>query len=738
MANVEYGKICFFTVYNRTTRSPIYTKYNFDFVAYKLYSKLPNTVSNTETFNKFLVENQTDYSKPLTVKPDLVKFFKPMTTQIINYMRNYGYTIHPSYLTYYNPASYILPNILVEKQFTIDSTTYYDDTQIRFVQDIFQMEDTSGKMYTKYNFDFNAYSVDFNVWGSKLQIFTDFISRCVKLGLGTVITFFGYLIPEQFRKYFLNIPGLEEYIINHGVTSNLSDTFKNPDNIDWVSYALENKFNPTTNIKTLKSHFYCAGQFELIKIKFLAKPLTNYQKIGNSVCTIYSKTEDENLKVFNGFLYKRYNVQDPSYYLVTSYDVIYNNPNTNTLRASFSINNNDELSKPITTHAEFNIIGYDQVSNILVAIYDPNADFNKVNMVDLTPYELITVSPNYVIENNEKVFSIGNLDNTGFKNLFSGTVVNKSYGGAFSSNLFLAESDKMIIDIPDITNCNGSPVFVCNNITSSDNNYTCVGMITSSTSKNKTNFHKRVIKNNFLFNTVQKIISAREAVIAIPGVAKNPILLNYYLRLSIPKAWLGTVMSYYNTVFSINTHPALMNFPYTGGVVIEKFIYGIDIVKQKFITNANDLGSFDIVKLDTPLLNSKMYNRYIDSSKTPIVIKSITYYESLHSEYKTFYFGKYGNQDSFYKFTYGLLPIYNRFDYTNFLLAQAQYNTIKIDYYYYNGQVWLEESEKIGGNDSSWYNTLTDSLGNKITQHKFQFPFPLLSYQFTNDFQNMI
>ena len=55
MLQSEFNKLCFFTVYNKKTRLPIYTRYNFDFVNYKLYSNLSSNFSNILTFNKFLI-----------------------------------------------------------------------------------------------------------------------------------------------------------------------------------------------------------------------------------------------------------------------------------------------------------------------------------------------------------------------------------------------------------------------------------------------------------------------------------------------------------------------------------------------------------------------------------------------------------------------------------------------------------------------------------------------------------
>jgi hypothetical protein len=131
-----------------------------------------------------------------------------------------------------------------------------------------------------------------------------------------------------------------------------------------------------------------------------------------------------------------------------------------------------------------------------------------------------------------------------------------------------------------------------------------------------------------------------------------------------------------------------------------------------------------------------MYKKYIDTSKTPLVIKSITYFNGLTNEYKKHYLGTYGNQDSYSSITYGLLPIKIGImeppDFPNpdeylFPIYQV-YQTITIEYFYYNGAEWTLEKEVVGGTDKSYYSTYRDNYGNAFYLNGFQLPYILYPY----------
>jgi hypothetical protein len=234
-------------------------------------------------------------------------------------------------------------------------------------------------------------------------------------------------------------------------------------------------------------------------------------------------------------------------------------------------------------------------------------------------------------------------------------------------------------------------------------------------------------------NIINNIIGNWDYFNAIPSFANNSILISYLLRLSSQKSWLGTTSSYFNSTFSLEKFPVLYNLPYTGGLIIENFILGFNMIKKSFIIDVMELGEFSAIKLNTPLLNTKLYTRYIQSSRCPIVIKSLSYFNALTSEYNKFDIGRYGNQVSYGSFTYGLQPVVestlNIPDASSYLFsAFATYPTIDIEYYYYNGANWVLETETIGGTDSSQYSTYTDTLGNKFYTHNFILPYILYPY----------
>ena len=128
-----------------------------------------------------------------------------------------------------------------------------------------------------------------------------------------------------------------------------------------------------------------------------------------------------------------------------------------------------------------------------------------------------------------------------------------------------------------------------------------------------------------------------------------------------------------------------------------------------------------------------MYSRFIYGSKTPIVLKSIQYFDVIISEYNKFYFGKFSNQVSYSIITYGLIQTAAKYvssisnnQYTNTLVSQ--YGDIILEYYYFNGLEWILDTEIITGNTFDKYNEYSDNLGYKYLQHNLELPFVLIPY----------
>jgi hypothetical protein len=160
----------------------------------------------------------------------------------------------------------------------------YSDNTIRRIQDYYWNAD--GKLHTKWNFDFNQYSNDFNVYGSKLLIFTDFVLRCNVLG-NSPIGYIGYGTYPLFEKYFIESSDLANYIIENGVTSAYVNVNKNLFNIDFLNYKKSNiGLEIFTTIEELKNHYLCYGQFERKIVPLFKTPIKAIDRVQSSIGTI--------------------------------------------------------------------------------------------------------------------------------------------------------------------------------------------------------------------------------------------------------------------------------------------------------------------------------------------------------------------------------------------------------------------------------------------------------------------
>lgn len=719
--------ILYFNVFDKNTKQLLYTKYSFQFDLYSSSRNLDVKLSKSEIFSLFLKENGTTFDKPYSLSQGLEIFFKPVTQQIIDHVNLIGNT-HFNYMTYSNPIDYIPYSELIEKQFDLIN---YNDKQVRFIEDYTYTTGKNNLSFTKYNFDFDTYSNDFNIWGSKLFIFTDFVVRCINLS-GALPGSFGYGLPDQFIKYFKNILDLSDYLVKYGITSNDLGTFKNPANIDWNSYKDLNPDLNSSDTNVLKQHYYMYGQFEFRKFNFLQSLSVkkNSDLVINGTASIYSTSGDG---LCSGFLFSNGN---GNIYLVTCYHIIKDAANMNILRASFGISSKIDNQPSPTTTAEFVIIGYDIMADIAVGLFDPSLPFNSTFKIDLSPYQTFKLSTSYELNKGDSVFYIGNVGNITTNPVIKGNVMNENYAGLLDDTFNIGSPDSILLDSPSTSGLSGSPIWL-GDPNGTDGNITCIGLLNS-----RLNIDSDIvtftqgIQAKIIVNIVNNAIGNWGYFQAVPKFNSNPILIEYLKVLTSPKSWLGITCSYYNGKFSTQKYPFFNNLPYTGGLIVENFILGFDFVKKEFITNANKLGEFSSIKLNTPLLNTKMYKKYIDSSKLPVVIKSISFFNGLTSEYNNFLFGRYGNQQSYGSVTYGLLPIkvglmtppeYPFADELLFPIYQV-YPTITIEYFYYDGGNWVLEKEEVGGTDSSYYSRYTDGYGNKFYQHNFQLPYILYPY----------
>jgi hypothetical protein len=217
----------------------------------------------------------------------------------------------------------------------------------------------------------------------------------------------------------------------------------------------------------------------------------------------------------------------------------------------------------------------------------------------------------------------------------------------------------------------------------------------------------------------------------LADVSNSIVLTNYNIIDGLSKKWLGVYFSYYNAHSSKIKYPTLNNFPYTGGMIIEDFIIGYNNDTNKFITNSFELSKENVVPFNTAFIGTNIYTKFIDSGRQPIVIKSLTYFNGLLSSYNKFYLGKYSNQVSYAYLTFGIEPIgrtriYN--DIYNKFLTYTLFDSIIVEYYYYNGQKWILDTETINKNDPSNYNIYVNAYKTVFCNHQFIFPSFLVPY----------
>ena len=310
-----------------------------------------------------------------------------MTQEIKNYNSKYANSVHCGYFNIQGLNSYIPQYDLVEKQFDlvyyVDTVPQFDNNnnkqpEIRRLQDYYY-NDNFGNIFSKYNFNFDYYSSDFEVYGNKLVIFTDFVVRVLNTSLNVVGTR-SYGDPNIFRKYFIQTPELKDYLINYSINSIFI--------IQKIYIILIILTIVKMSILILKmelisfEHYIIYGQFQQIPIKFINDDSNKYDKITSSIAIVKASLNGA------GFLYKHYN-NPGNIYLVTCNHILGNN-NLETIKASFEVvNDTNEISAKT---AEFRIIGRDIFSDIVVAQFDPELAYNKIFDVDLSDFVQLQIN----------------------------------------------------------------------------------------------------------------------------------------------------------------------------------------------------------------------------------------------------------------------------------------------------------------------------------------------------------
>ena len=703
----------------------LYTKYNFNYDLWaEDYGLDPN--DKLKIFRSFLVENETTYDKPYSVKPEFEKYFFPITAEIINYMTTYGYSVHSNYIRVTSPPTYFSAQTLLQQQFDL---VPYTDQEIQRLSDYFFLT-KNGIKRSKYNFLFDLYSKDWKVYGSKLFIFSDFEVRQIFLS-GTVPGTTGYGIAEGFEKYFEEKEGLNEYLVDYGVTSVFPSQYKQVNNINWLSYReLNPDLDQKATIHQLIEHYYLYGQFELRKFNFNNIAINNIQRAENSVGLVYAPGNRRKL-IGSGFLIENRAPTSiiSTKYLITTYHLIEDSKNKVTLRSIFSLNNpNEFLKQPVIIEAEFIVIGYYKTLDILVAVYNPNSEWNISNKVDINKIPVLRIDDSIILQKNDLVNYIGNINQNGLQDSLSGNVIDDRYFGEFLTTYDIAPPQTYIININSVAGVSGSPLLVYRNTS-----YVCVGMITNRT--DIAPMYTQAIRADLLIEYIQKSINYFAFLSNLYFGNFYKIFISLQSAASDSICWLGAYLEYFDAINSRNRYDALSSLNYYGGVLITDIILGFNPVTRSFVVNTTDIVDLNVIQISSPLLNTQLQTRFIESGYQPIVLKSMETYvgTSGNGTYQAYYFGKYGDQRSFANLSYGLVPVgtYQVKDlqlptpYIN--VTYNIYPTIILNYFYFSGIEWKEESITLNFTELDLIQ-YKDNLGNIYLQNPLNYPAILIPY----------
>ena len=657
------------------------------------------------------------------IHPLMTRYFTDITDDINQYVLKYGmFNLNFSSTT--TKLLAVNPDLYCQRQFNLIP---YHDYELTRIQDYFYMDDLGNK-YTKYNFNFDLYAADFNIFSSsKLVIFTNFTSRNCLLS-ACVIMSSGCGLYPPFSKYFYVSASeqaqLETYLLNHSVMT-MMNSYKSFDNINWISFQKQQSL--LESIDETKEQFMRNYQFQQLSVPFNQQNKMKNTLTNQSICTVYLNNETTG-DFCTGFLFDSINIfGENSKLVVTTAHLLGGQKDITFFYASFSTYSlNDKPS--VSCIGKYLIIGYDETSDIMVGILNETDSFNIKNnvsqvMQQFPNLELLTLNTSNVnVEDTIKV--IGNLNKFDTLSSISGKVMNAKYSNGLDYVSFEdgLTTELILANINIVNGSSGSPVF--------NEEQSIIGMVAFKveTPDNNT-FPNLIIPTYILTNVIRYMLYKWK--IAQKKLELTSPLFNVITKTGFPKIWLGVNTRNYSP--SNKTHSCFHNLNYNGGIVIDSFIYGYNTLTNSLITNMKDLNDINAVRIISPLFDSKMMNLFIDTH-CPIVLKSVTMYDNLTSSYSEMHLGKFSNQLSYSRLTYGVSPIAtNRFEgpsYAN--VVSYKYPLLTLKYFYYNGLNWVEETEVIGGNNSNWY-VVNVHANLEYYQHKLEYPVSLWNYKPTNN-----
>jgi hypothetical protein len=363
--------------------------------------------------------------------------------------------------------------------------------------------------------------------------------------------------------------------------------------------------------------------------------------------------------------------------------------------------------------------------DICIGLYDKTLDYNKTYFPEdvfqinntLIPIAVEELFFNINQYRGQEITIIGNPQLLEYVKPLEGKIINPSYVGSFTDQFILSRPPTILSDINISVGYSGSPVFTRD----SDGILKWIGMVNAKTG-DAHQFTVGISGSIFRVAIGQGLQNYKNLIYPYyPGIDNR--LLELLIQDMFTKKWLGATLIYYQPLVAVKLNSAFRTFTYNGGVIIYKFIVGFDTVNQVFLYEYEDLGRYGAVRLNTPLLGTTMYQKYLEGNKTPIVIKSIKMDDRFRRVYGDFNLGKYNSQVSFDIFTYCLTRDALKFNSQEYVNSfRRTFPSVVITYYYFNGREWILNSETVGGNDESWYVEYTDNTGYKFLQHRFEFP----------------
>jgi hypothetical protein len=702
-----------------------FSKYNFNFEKFQKDTNIIGVLTPSlkiTLFSDFLKRNGSELDKPTFLKKEYEIYFDPITPEIQAYVSKYG-VFHSRWLNYIG----INYDITFFENNQFDLYQYPDELRIQdFIQSNNNFE------YSKYNFNFDQYMRDWIISDNKIVAFSDFIFRNYKLSNKE---FEGYIIFPLFQKYFIPVDQyLIDYLIKYSVSSHNLLSERILSTIDFSKYLEINGDLPRCwTVREAKEHFISFGQFERRTLVFNNKIKTPIQNARMGIATVFIRTDTEQI-LGTGFLFKKPN--DANIYLITIYHLIEKHPDQKYIYVIFENDDSNNFT------AQFRIIGYDIITDIMACIYDQTLTYNNnKSNINWSNQIFLEIDYSYNPQNGECVHLIGNIGLNDNLATLKTSIVNNNYSGGFNMfdsvdtipNSLLLQSNQ--INNSTINGFSGAPVLY-GDLTST-NSLKIIGMLIGSL---KSNDNLLIAVDNFiLINVIYNIIKKWDS---IKTLDQSVGFIDNFISNGYPKSWLGVTNQYNHPVIS-KKYKELLLLDYVGGLLITNFIFGFDFVNEKFVFNSIDAIKNNVFPLYGPLINTKLHKRFTENNNVPLVIKSIIFYDKIQNQMVKINIGKFGEQQSYSKFIYGQNYLTSlKTDLTNFIqnnqttinninyynMYQLQFGPIVIEYFYFNGTQWILDTEKIGGNTNDWYVDYTTKSNYTYKQHKFEYPIILLPF----------